>query len=106
MSIFIIQEIKKMESLKKIIPYLFVFLCLQSYSQTTFHTIGTDVIHNSNSSYPAPYGNWFWGAKNQFLVRASELQAEGMSAGDIYSLSFDVFTAVSTSLDNFEVSMN
>ena len=94
-----------MESLKKIIPYLFVFLCLQSYSQTTFHTIGTDVIHNSNSSYPAPYGNWFWGAKNQFLVRASELQAEGMSAGDIYSLSFDVFTAVSTSLDNFEVSM-
>ena len=79
-----------MEKLKKIIPYLFVFLSFHAFSQTSFHTIGTDTIRNSNTSYPSPYGNWYWGAKNQFLIRAVELQTAGMSAGDIFSISFDV----------------
>ena len=94
-----------MEKLKKIIPYLFVFLSFHAFSQTSFHIIGTDTIRNSNTSYPSPYGNWYWGAKNQFLIRAVELQTAGMSAGDIYSISFDVYAAATTSLDNFEVSM-
>ena len=94
-----------MDTLRKIIPYLFVFLSLNGLSQTSFHIIGTDTIRNSTTSYPSPYGNWYWGAKNQFLIRASELQASGMSAGDIYSISFDVHSAATTSLDNFELSL-
>ena len=94
-----------METLKKIILYIFVLLSFQTYSQTSFHTIGTDSVRNSSGTFPSPYGNWFWGAKNQFLIRATELQASGMSAGDIYSISFDVFTAATTSLDDFKVSL-
>lgn len=52
--------------------------------------IGTGTIQNSPYDYPAPYGNWYWGAKNQMIILASELSAAGLSAGDITSLSFDV----------------
>lgn len=53
-------------------------------------TIGTGTIQNSGTDYPAPYGNWYWAAKHQILIRASELTAAGLSAGMINSLSFDV----------------
>lgn len=52
--------------------------------------VGTGVITNSATSYPTPYGNFYWGARHQFLVLASELQALGYSAGQLTSLSFDV----------------
>jgi len=94
-----------MKTLKKLTPFIFVLLSFQTYSQTSFHTIGTDTVRNSAGTYPSPYGNWFWGAKNQFLIQASELVASGMSAGDIYSISFDVYEAATTSLDDFQVSI-
>jgi hypothetical protein len=58
--------------------------------QINGQTIGTGVIQNSTTDYPAPYGNWYWGAKHQMLIRASELIAAGVTAGDISSLAFDV----------------
>ncbi len=52
--------------------------------------IGTGTLENSPYSYPAPYGNWYWGAKNQMLVRATELLQAGVGAGYISSLAFRV----------------
>lgn len=42
--------------------------------------IGFGVTMNSNTDYPAPYGNWYWGARHQILYRAQEL----IMAGDQY----------------------
>lgn len=53
-------------------------------------SVGSGTIQNSGTDYPAPYGNWYWGAKHQLLILASELSAAGLSAGYINSLGFDV----------------
>ncbi len=52
--------------------------------------IGTGTIQNSNTEYPAPYGNWYWGARNQMLILAYEMNAAGLTSGEISSISFDV----------------
>lgn len=49
---------------------------------------------NNNTDYPAPYGNWYWGARHQILVRASELQAAGLTAGPIQNIAFDVVATI------------
>ena len=54
------------------------------------HIVGTGTIQNQPTEYPAPYGNWYWGARHQMLVLASELHAAGLSAGDLTSLGFVV----------------
>jgi hypothetical protein len=53
-------------------------------------TIGTGVIHNSPTDYPAPYGNWYWSARHQMLITADELNAAGLSEGMITTIAFDV----------------
>lgn len=68
-------------------------------------TLGTGTDQNANTGYPAPYGNWYWGAKHQFLVQASELVALGAVAGPISSLAFDVVTANAVALQGFEIKM-
>ncbi|MFC2101003.1 T9SS type A sorting domain-containing protein [Bacteroidota bacterium] len=68
-------------------------------------TIGAGTITNTTSSYPAPYGNYYWGAKHQFLIRASELTASGMTAGTISSLGFDVASVAGSALQGFEIKM-
>ena len=35
--------------------------------------IGSGTQQNSATDYPAPYGNWYWAAKNQMLIPAAEL---------------------------------
>jgi hypothetical protein len=52
--------------------------------------IGFGTIQNGATDYPAPYGNWYWGARHQILLLASELNSAGINAGTINSLSFDV----------------
>jgi len=70
------------------------------------YVIGSGNIQNSTTSYPAPYGNWYWGARHQMLIHAEELYAAGLIPGDIQSLAFDVaFTDVVT-YDYIEISMN
>jgi len=68
-------------------------------------TVGTGVIQNSLYDYPAPYGNWYWGAKNQMLVLASELSSAGLTAGDISSIAFDVVWTEATIYDYIDISM-
>jgi hypothetical protein len=52
--------------------------------------LGTGTIENTSTSYPAPYGNFYMGAKHQFLFLASELNAAGVTAGNINSMAFEV----------------
>ena len=76
---------------------------LTALGQTTNIYIGSGTTSNGGTEYPAPYGNWYWGAKHQIIVLASELTAAGMSAGDIYGLGFDVEATNGTQLDGFTI---
>ena len=68
--------------------------------------IGNGTLNNSPYDYPAPYGNWYWAAKNQMVIPAAELVASGLTAGNIHSLSFDVVSSdPNTSYDYFDCSM-
>jgi len=80
-------------------------LTLFSPSFATNIVVGTGTSINTGTTYPAPYGNFFWGAKHQFLITASELTGAGMTAGNINSLSFVVDQANGTSLQGFTIAM-
>jgi hypothetical protein len=68
--------------------------------------VGAGTLTNSSTTYPAPYGNWYGGAKHQFLFTASELQLAGLTAGNINSLAFDAVNLNSTNpLNGFQISM-
>ncbi|MBA4303386.1 MAG: hypothetical protein C0424_04100, partial [Sphingobacteriaceae bacterium] len=66
-------------------------------------TIGTGTLTVSNTTYPAPYGNFYWGARHQFLILASEITAAGGGPGFITSLAFDVATIQGVALTDFTV---
>ena len=68
--------------------------------------IGNGIITNGNTEYPAPYGNWYWGARHQFLILASEMQAAGLSAGPINSLSFQVAGTNGEFYDYIDIALN
>ncbi|RYD56625.1 MAG: T9SS type A sorting domain-containing protein [Sphingobacteriales bacterium] len=54
------------------------------------YTIGTGTGTNTGTGYPTPYGDFFEGTRTQFLFRASELTAAGMSAGMIIGIKWNV----------------
>lgn len=67
---------------------------------------GTDTTTNLNTTYPAPYGNWYWGAKHQMMILASELMAQGIApGGEISALSFEVAVPMGTALTDFTIRM-
>ncbi len=72
-------------------------------------TIGTGTLQTSGSnvsggSYISPYSHYFGGYKSQYIIRASELQSAGLSAGNITALSLNVVSAGTTYTD-FAISM-
>jgi parallel beta-helix repeat protein len=60
-------------------------------------TVGTGTASNTSTSYPAVFGNWYGGTRNQFLYRASEMSAAGAVPGQINSIAFNV-TNVNTAV--------
>ncbi len=78
-------------------------------SAQVIYEIGTGTVTNSSTSYPAPYGNYYWGSADQYIIRASELSSVGATPGMIQSLAFDVSAvnpyvgANSTALTNFTI---
>lgn len=68
--------------------------------------IGTGTLTNSPTDYPAPYGNWYWGARHQILILASEMQAAGLSAGPINSLAFQVANTIGEFYNYIDISLN
>ncbi|MFH1320281.1 MAG: CUB domain-containing protein [Bacteroidota bacterium] len=73
---------------------------------TTPYTDGTGTGVLGNTTYPAPYGNWYWGARHQMLYTAAELQALGFTGGTISEIGFEI-AAISgtTSYAGFEIKM-
>ena len=75
---------------------------------STFGVIGTGTNAIGGTTYPAPYGNWYWGARHQMLYTAAELQAmTGTSPGagaKLTSFGLDVAqVGAQTTFQNFEI---
>jgi hypothetical protein len=68
-------------------------------------TVGTGTVVNTTTSYPSPYGGFYWGARHQFLILASELTAAGINPGLLSSLAFDVSQAAGSPLADFEIKL-
>jgi hypothetical protein len=61
---------------------------------------------NTTTTYPAPYGNWYWGSRHQMLITAADLTAAGMVPGYLSSLSFEVTNIGTTQpLSSFEIKL-
>ena len=64
------------------------FYCKFSTGGT--YTLGTGTTVNGSQAYPTPYGNYWYGSKEQYLILASEMTALGMPGGPISSIAFNV----------------
>lgn len=64
-------------------------------------------IQNGDTQYPAIFGNWYWGARHQFVYRADELAAAGYLAGNIDSIGIPIISLSTSTLvyENFTVKM-
>jgi hypothetical protein len=74
-----------------------------------FDTVGTGIVENTFSDYPAPLSNYYGGTKHQMLITAAELSALGVPANiPISSISFYVNSfgpTFSGSLLDFSIQM-
>ncbi len=69
-------------------------------------TIGNGTGLLGTTTYPAPFGNWYTGARHQMLYLASELSAAGFTAGKITAIAFNVGQINgTTTYNNFEIRM-
>jgi len=66
--------------------------------------IGTATSSTSQTAL-TPFSSYYEGSREQYLVRASELTAAGLSAGNITSLAFNVTAAGSYAQKNFTIKM-
>ena len=64
------------------------FFC--KYRNSGNFTIGTGTDQNSTTGYPCVFGQYYTGDKTQLLIHASELTSQGVGAGNITSIAFDV----------------
>lgn len=71
----------------------------------SYAVIGTGTNSNTSANYPAPYGNYYWGAKHQILILASELTAAGMTPGNISALAFEVNIPGGATLNGFTIAL-
>jgi large repetitive protein len=71
----------------------------------SFAIVGTGTASNSTTEYPAPVGNYYYGARHQFFVTAAQLTASGIGANSsISSVGFNVTNTNSTpNLTAFQV---
>jgi hypothetical protein len=77
---------------------------LQGSVPMAYYTVGSSNSVNSGTSFPAVYGNYYWGTRNQFLITAADLTAAGISEGDLQSLAFEVTnTNNCPALDGFTI---
>lgn len=67
-------------------------------------TVGTGTSTLSNTAYPAPYGNWYEGARHQMLFTAAELNALGFQGGQISAMALNIASINGTTVyNNFEI---
>lgn len=78
-------------SVSKMLRLMMLFvLLLPSLVKAQTFVVGTGTTLNGTSSSPTPYGLYWTGEKQQYLILASELTALGATAGSINSVSFNV----------------
>ncbi|MCF8373739.1 MAG: SprB repeat-containing protein [Bacteroidales bacterium] len=65
--------------------------------------VGTSNSITGIHTYPNPYSTWYWGNREQFLIRANELIALGFADGNIYSVAFNAIALGSQTLGNFTI---
>jgi hypothetical protein len=98
-----------MKKLDIFIAIIYVLLTEQFAIGQTFSTLGTGTNTNTSTTYPAPYGQYWFGAKQQFFITAAELSAAGISSGaSISSIGFYVVqdnTPNTTSHIGFQVNI-
>ena len=67
-----------------------LLLPLASLAQT-YSIVGSGTASNGSSGYPAPMGNYYYGARHQFFITAAELTTAGVApASNIESIGFNV----------------
>ncbi len=54
------------------------------------YTVGTGNVSNTSTSYPAPFGDFWESTRQQYLYRANELVAQGITSGTISSIAFNI----------------
>jgi gliding motility-associated-like protein len=87
------------------LPVFVLFLLLHGLAgaQTNI-SIGTGTTGNTNIGYPCPIQDYYEGSRMQFLYRASELTAAGMTAGTISSITYNVTALNATTVvDNYAI---
>ncbi|HEY0751523.1 MAG TPA: hypothetical protein VGD26_10210, partial [Chitinophagaceae bacterium] len=72
------------------ILFVLVLISFGRLHAQTDITIGTGTTGNGGTSYPAPLQDWWEGSRAQYLYRASDLIAAGMSVGNITAIKFNV----------------
>src|SRR5262249_45661407 len=72
----------------------------------TYVQIGNSSTTNANVAYPSPYGNFFYGARQQYIFTAQELLAANIAPNSIISqLAFRVLQPSGAQLNGFTISM-
>ncbi len=98
----------KILQLTRVLWLIAMLACIGSsgIKAQTYINIGTGSLVNSGVSYPAPYGNFFYGARHQFLILASELTAASVAPNSIISqIGFNVQVPSPVPLSNFSIKM-
>ena len=68
--------------------------------------LGNGTVTNTGTTYPAPYGHWYNGARHQMLITAAEMNNAGVSIPIFFqSLAFNVIGVNGTALSDFTIKM-
>lgn len=65
---------------------------------TTTTQVGTGNLSNTSTGFPTPYSNNFESARHQYLYRASDLLAAGVTPGRITAMGFNILNRVGSSV--------
>ncbi|HRZ41833.1 MAG TPA: lamin tail domain-containing protein [Bacteroidales bacterium] len=91
--------------MRRLFTLLLLVCCSYGLFAQITVTIGTGTVNNTATGYPAPYGNYYYGARHQMLIPASEILAAGGYTGNINALQFDVVTPSGASMTAFEIKL-
>ncbi len=83
-----------------------MFFAIFIFGKAQTITIGNGTTYNTISGYPAPYGNYYWGARHQFIIKASEITTAGVNGAKyINSIAFNVLSPSGATLNNLEIKL-
>lgn len=72
---------------------------------STNYTVGTGTVYNEPTEYPAPFGDYYGSATQQFLYLASDLNAAGITQSTLTSIGFNIRLRTSATFVDYTVKM-